>query len=107
MRLLQNHADVDSRVLLFEQLDQSTILFIEVALDLKDCAVTKNEVRGVAARDDEIKLAVLVLPIHPVLREILSYSTLEARTKPVSLASAILVESSGHLLKSQDLRQTQ
>ena len=107
MRLLQNHTDVDSRMLLFEQLDQPPVFLIEVALDFKDHTVFENEVRGVTPRNDEIKLVVLVLPRHPVPREIRSYTTFETRTKPVSLALAVLVESSGHLLKSQDLRQTQ
>jgi len=107
MRLLQNHTDVDSRMLLFEQLDQPPVFLIEVTLDFKDHTVFENEVRGVTPRDDEIKLVVLVLPRHPVPREIRSYTTFETRTKPVSLALAVLVESSGHLLKSQDLRQTQ
>ena len=107
MRLLQNHADVDSRVLLFEQLDQPPVFLIEVALDFKDHTVAENEVRGVTPGNHKVVLALLILPIHPVLREILCYTTFKARTKTVSLAFAVLVESSGHLLKSQDLRQTQ
>jgi hypothetical protein len=107
MRFLQDHSDIHIRVLLFEQLDESPIFLIKVALDLKDCAVTKNEVRGVTPGNHKVVLALLILPVHPVLRQILSYTTFKARTKTVSLAFAVLVESSGHLLKSQDLRQTQ
>ena len=107
MRFLQNHSDVHITVLLFEQLDESPIYCIEIAFDLKDNTVAQYEVRGVAPGNHKVVLALLILPIHPVLREILCYTTFKARTKTVSLAFAVLVESSGHLLKSQDLRQTQ
>lgn len=107
MRFLQDHSDIDITVLLFEQLDEPPVLRIEIAFDLKNNTVAQNEVRGVTPWDHKVVLVLFILPIHPVLREIRSYTTLETRTKPISLALAVLVESLGHLLKSQDLRQTQ
>jgi hypothetical protein len=94
-------------MLLFEQLDQSPVLRIEVTLYLKHYPVTENEVRGVATRDEQVVLVLLILPANPRCVEVISYFAFKARTKPVCLAFAVLMESSGHLLKSQDLRQTQ
>ena len=78
MWLLENHPDVHIRVLLLEQLDQPAILLVEVTLDLKHDTVTKNEVRGVAPWNHEVVLALLVLPVHPVVAEIVSYLTFKA-----------------------------
>lgn len=52
-------------MLLFEQLDQSPVLRIEVTLYLKHYPVTENEVRGVATRDEQVVLVLLILPANP------------------------------------------
>ena len=75
MGLFENHSNVHIRVLLFEQLDQPAILLVKPAFDLKHDTVTKNEVRGVAPWNHEVVLALLVLPVHPVFAEIVSYLT--------------------------------
>lgn len=94
-------------MLLFEQLDQSPIFRIEVTFHLKHYSVAENEVRGVAARDQQVVLVLLILPANPCCVEVISYFAFKARTKSVCLAFAVLMKSSGHLLKSQDLRPTQ
>lgn len=94
-------------MLLFEQLDQPPIFRIEVTLHLKHHSVAENEVRGVATGNQQVVLVLLILPANPCCVEVVGYFALKARTKPICLAFAVLMESSGHLLKSQDLRQTQ
>jgi len=104
MWLLENHPDVHISVLLLEQLDQASVFLIEITFDLKNSPVAKNEVRGVAPWNHEVVLALLVLPVHPVVREVISDLAFKARAKPVRLAFAVLVESLGHYIRSRDLR---
>ncbi len=104
MWLLEDHPNVHIRVLLLEQLDQPAVIVIELALDLKNSSVSQNKVRGVAPWNHEVVLALLVLPIHPVVREVISDLAFKARAKPIRLAFAVLVESLGHYIRSRDLR---
>lgn len=93
-------------MLLFEQLDQSPVLRIEVALYLQHDSVIEEEVRRVAPGNQKVKASALITPIR-VPGQVTGYLRLKARTKSICLALAVLMESSGHLLKSQDLRPTQ
>ena len=107
MRLLKNHSDVYTRVLLLEQLDEPPILRIKETFHLQHDSVFEEEVGRITPGYLDIEATTLVSPVTTNSLEVISNSALKARTKPVSLAFAVLVESSGHLLKSQDLRQTQ
>ncbi len=66
MRFLQDHTEINIRMLFTKQLDESPVFRIEVALDFKHYPVSKNKVRCVTAWDDDVVLVLFVLLLHPV-----------------------------------------
>jgi len=96
MRLLKNHSDVYIRVLLLEQLDKPPIFRIKETFHLQHDSIFEEEIGRITPRYLDVEATTLVSPVTTSSLEVISNFALKARTKPVSLAFAVLVESSSH-----------